>query len=486
MIAVAEQQTSDVRPSGDRGYRSALLERMILTGIGLFITVRFFTERFDVLPRFLNAVDLVFVPLLLVTFVGRVFLDRREARLIRGARLLALTALFVVVCIVSATVNVEVHWLGLALFVFGLLTPIMLLLVLINLNPSPRFIPRMIGLLNWLFLINLVVGLVDAYLGYAPDAGDFMLGTFGYNQNQFSFFMAYMLGLFIARWVDRGLTWFELLLFAVGTIEFVLGRFQTLWLVFPTAAVLSLLARGIFPRRGWQIASLAVLLLAASYLVSEMVHSFALGELVDQAQNEFDQLGKVELVRNVPEVWGSSVWASWIGVGPGTFNSRAFRSIADVPYAGGDAAAVSDVAAAVLAPFYHSTLADRYIIPYFARGKTRLTGSNTDGPFTSFVSIPVEAGLLGAGALFGIYALQLGGLLRALRGRGPQSPLALWAMIVMLMLLGIAVLDNYLEVTRYSILVWLAVGLWDVSARQRAAEHTSFAPERPSRNGLAH
>jgi hypothetical protein len=96
-----------------------------------------------------------------------------------------------------------------------------------------------------------------------------------------------------------------------------------------------------------------------------------------------------------------------------------------------------------------------------------LSGSNTDGPFTSYVSIPVEVGLLGAIPLFAIYA-GIGWLVwrdvRSARNMDLRL-MAMWALSCLLMLLGISAIDNYLETTRYTVLVWLVISLWYLSRR---------------------
>jgi hypothetical protein len=209
----------------------------------------------------------------------------------------------------------------------------------------------------------------------------------------------------------------------------------------------------------------AAILVPAIALSLISFQRFDIGATVRGGLTEFDQLGKVQLIKSLPAVWASRPWAFLFGVGPGTFNSRAYRSIAIVPYQG---PGVTDVAAAVVEPFYRSELSGRYIIPYFERGVFRLSGSNTDAPFTSYVSIPVEVGFLGAIAVFALYFVVSRGLVRSMRSSrdSQERILAAWALVGMLTLLGIALVDNFLEVTRMTLLVWLVVGLWGIYREQ--------------------
>lgn len=113
----------------------------------------------------------------------------------------------------------------------------------------------------------------------------------------------------------------------------------------------------------------------------------------------------------------------------------------------------------------------RFIVPHFEKGKFYLLGSNTDGPFTSYVSVLMETGIFGALPLFGIYGWMLLALVGELRRRG-QSPrtrmFAAWALTSLLMILGIALVDNYLETTRYTLLAWLTVGIWKIEQHAAA------------------
>jgi hypothetical protein len=61
---------------------------------------------------------------------------------------------------------------------------------------------------------------------------------------------------------------------------------------------------------------------------------------------------------------------------------------------------------------------------------------------------------------------------RSLRhSREPQERmLAAWALMCLLMLLGISAVDNYLETTRYTLLVWLIVALWQVHRQARTVK----------------
>jgi hypothetical protein len=462
--------------SGRSGGGTALL---IYALVIVLVASRFFTERLDLLPRIVNAADYFFVPLLLPFCASYVLGARRG--LFRGGPLLVGAGAFVILWLMSWALNAqEVHWLGALLFLYGLLMPIAFYLVLINVGLGRRWIQRLLRILGILLVINLGVGTWDAIsaLARGVQSHDFVFGTFGVNQNQLAFFLACLAAYLVARWRFVGLRWSQIGLLAYSLAIFLLCGFQTLWIILPAAAGLVLLLSRLHRR--------TILIVLTGLLVPGLVTAaidFRRFDVVAVIANlpDLSETGKAQLLRNVPAVLASRPWGYWLGVGPGTFNSRAFRSIAIVPYR---SAGATDVAAALVPPFYTSPLSARYIIPYFERGVFQLSGANTDGPFTSYVSVPVEAGLLGGSVLFGLYGYVLLGLVRALR-RSPDAHervLAGWALTCLLMLLGLALVDNYLETSRYTLLVWLAIAAWKVYQGQRrrssgaarlAADHSS-------------
>ncbi len=424
--------------------------------IGLTL-VRFFTERVPVLPRVLNAFDIVAVPVLLILTLLYIAIRKRQS--LSGRPMPRLVMSFLGAWAVSWAVNADdVHWIAGFLLPAGLLTPILLYIAVMNLDMPPSFSRRMLLVLYILLACNLVIGTVQALAGFGSGEPDVVFGTFGVNIDQFAFFLCIMLTYFLAVWLYAERTrWVGL--FVVGwTVTLMLvASFQTLWVVFPACALITMLrGRRISARLipgGAVVATIAVL---GWPLVPQA--RFDVIAKLQEAVDDFEQLGKVELVKNVPAVWAYRPSSVLVGVGPGTFNSRAFRSIAIIPYLEhATGVPVTDVSASIMEPFYSSDVADRFIIPYFLRGFYRLSGANTDGPFTSFVSIPIELGVPAAIVFFSIYGLVLRNLDRSLRQSTDQRQkvLAAWAHMSILMLLGLSVIDNSLEVTRYTILAWI-------------------------------
>jgi len=346
--------------------------------------VRLFTERLGILPRAFNAIDLVAVPLLIPVVVIESLL-RRQLR-VRWPSLLVLSGVFGYSWAIAWITNsAEVHWFGALLFVVGLLTPVLFFLIVVNFDLSDRFPARITQLLLFLLTINLAIGSVDAIRAVRASSADFVFGTFGANSNQLAFFLAVCLAYLVSRWRYGQLSWRGKSLAVWTLVLFLLSNFQTLWVVL---AIAMFVTHGLIDRLHRR---LIIPLLFAVTIPLLVLHNirfvrFGVVETLRSISANYQDLGKVELLRNVGVILAERPSVALVGVGPAVFNSRAFRTIAIIPYAG---EGNTDVAAAVVAPFYTSELSRRFIVPYFALRRFALSGSNTDGLYNSYVSIAV-------------------------------------------------------------------------------------------------
>src|SRR5688500_14841497 len=95
-----------------------LMEFLVYTIVILLIVVRFFTERFVILPRVLNAIDLIAVPLLMPLCL--LWVISRGRWKLKGRYAIILCCLLLVAWLLSWLINIrEVHWLGAFLLIIG-------------------------------------------------------------------------------------------------------------------------------------------------------------------------------------------------------------------------------------------------------------------------------------------------------------------------------------------------------------------------------
>jgi hypothetical protein len=165
------------------------------------------------------------------------------------------------------------------------------------------------------------------------------------------------------------------------------------------------------------------------------------------------------------------------GTGPGTYSSRAWRTFADLRRT--RTAVAAPYAAALTGGEYHTDVADEYVVPRLRTAEAIQGSRALTSPFSSYLSLLAEVGVLGFLALIGTYVLVLlraGRMaLRAMRDRLPNDPLPalmLACTVAFFAMLQLAALENWLEVTRLTFLSWvlLAVTTKEFEARnaQRA------------------
>jgi hypothetical protein len=162
------------------------------------------------------------------------------------------------------------------------------------------------------------------------------------------------------------------------------------------------------------------------------------------------------------------------GTGPGTFSSRAWQTFAlagsssgsnvqgsYVKFLGGNGASSTDVS-------------DKYVLTQYRNAQAVQGSRAISSPFFSYVSLMAEVGLPGFFLLTAVYVF---GALRAIQmarssmrnatSGDPLPALLIAAAAAFTLLLQMAFLDNWLEVTRVTFIAWtlLAVGSKELSSR---------------------
>jgi O-antigen ligase len=168
------------------------------------------------------------------------------------------------------------------------------------------------------------------------------------------------------------------------------------------------------------------------------------------------------------------------GTGPGTFSSRAWQTFAQAQsksqsnVQGQYALRVSGGSA------YHTDVSDKYVLPQVQSGAVNIQGSGSlSSPFSSYLSLMAETGLLGFFLIGGLYvavtARVLGLARHSLRRPVPGDPLpallvASAVAFTVLLQLGLLA-GNWLEVTRVTFLSWtlLAIATKEFEARSASS-----------------
>lgn len=447
-------------------------EKQLLLLFFSVATVRFFTETHPVLPHALQFIDFLLLPLFAVAFLFR--LCSTPSVPLRAGSWLVLSVVFLLMSALSILANRrDIYGPAALLFIAGHLVPIAYAWIAMNWPMheeafARRFVTAMIvfGVLQ----IATAVTEVPRYLreiavGTESDA---FSGTYGFNSDQLAVVLCLPVLLLLERRLARVGKRRELLLMIVFLALVYVASLKALWVLFPLTILMLFIVLG--RREVIRLAGLSILFAGALvFSVTKLAPAWT-GAFERLAQPQLIlQQGKVQTLLRIPLVMSQRPWGPLIGIGPGSFCSRGFRTFAaiDEGNAGGDDRSVT----ASLRANYLPPIAAKYLIlPRQDAGFGAFGSIKTAGPFTSYASLLIESGLIGAGAIFAIYLMTFWQLRKIYRravraGDGELRALAFAAAGGLLLLAQMSILDNYLELTRVTIAVWTFVVAALVRAR---------------------
>ena len=445
----------------------------VFASVAALVLVRFFTETLGILPRFFNAIDFGLLPLVVFLVLGTRTLTTGRIRLLRLGWWLAM---FCFAWLWSSLLNYfDVLPIASVLFLAGHLLPIVFGIAIANLPPRQQFTRRIVSLLIGLAVVGMLVG-ISQLDDLAIDA-DRLVFTFGTNPNQTSYFIALVLSVLFARWYFGLAGWRSRVLALLLTPFFFLSGFKSMWVLYPLVLATSYAFLALRNSRNLRRAIALVVVFVG--LSGSVIAFVPLPDIeFFQGISTFDlaRVGKVRILKDMPEILTTRPWGVLVGVGPGTTTSRAFQTFADLPMRGGYA----DVTYALIRPTYMTEIAREYVLPLLSRRSAQLGSTTIVYPYSSYISLLAETGLLGFAAMMAVYWLTWLRLMKLAQSASrPQArALALAAAMGILTLLVISVIDNYLENTRMASLAWLLVGLALAEVRSDVAQHSD--PQRLS------
>lgn len=436
------------------------------------VLVRFFTETLAVLPRAMNAIDLP----LTAGFAGGILLLTAIAGVpLRTAGTAPYLAAFATASFASLILNLDIVLLPAAvLFLVGHLLPILFCVLLFHADLGPDFGTMLRRTFLGAAAIGVVLGIRQIPLVFSdPDA---LSLAFGSNANQGALFLAFTLAIVVGRWYCGVAGALEKLLGVVCAPLFFLAGFKAMWVLFPVLLVGTMVLAGVGSLRTLGRTAVAVLLVGVvtagivSIVPLPELRYFSAFRTVD-----FSTFGKVRIVQQAPAIVAERPWGPLVGLGPGTMTSRAFRTFADLPNRGTG----SDVTFSLIPPTYRNRYSDQYVVPLVSMSNWQLSSGTVEWPFTSYVSLFLESGLIGFAGIIGVYGVTWLRLLQLGRTahRKETRAAAIGGAVGLATLLAAAVLDNWLEQTRVATLAWALVLMAWYEAR---AERDATQPLEPA------
>lgn len=437
---------------------------LVLGSIIVLVTIRFVTEVVQIVPRAANFVD---IPILLVlAFAAAVvpFKSRyRPNYLPVGLPVMAFLALSIASAVVNSHRAAPAPVL---VFIYGFLAPLAIYAAVYRIWPpgSARSLSRVLVGLGLLQLV--VVALFSLPRFLASGNPDLISGTFGTNQYQLVFFLLVVAVLLVGIFTlepERAVSRFVPLIIPAVFAIMLLAQYRAmLATIVVTIAVVGVLLGG--HARGVLVSIVAVGAFALTFsFVASSFPSLKLDATASTlSQSPWSYAARrYEATGPVAQLYRDDPFVSAIGTGPGTFSSRAWQTFAQADSTS-DSNVQGGYAQRLTGGLYTTDVSQRYVVPQVEVGELTEGSAGLSKPYSSYLGLAAEVGLLGLVLIVAVYAIALvhaGHIARSeiatASGHDSIPALALATTIGFQTLLQMGILENWLEVTRITFIVWM-------------------------------
>ncbi len=452
---------------------------IVLFSLAAIISVRFFTEELDIVPRAANFID---VPLLLLVAIAAVLQQSQSSDAMQQSTMFKITVPFLMLATISCLINMQrVDVFPALTFVYGFLSPVAYYLATYRLW-HPGRARALSNLLVGLAIVQFVtIVFIDLPKFARTRNPDFVSGTFGTNAYQLVFFLLVFIALVIGIVTfepSSRVRFFALPFIAAAFLAIFLAQYRSLLLT----VALSTLFIGflVFRRtRGFLIAAAAASALVIALVVMiAYVPTNKFTEALDAIRNDpsyfiDSRLGPAD---DIYHLYGDDAAFPLVGTGPGTYSSRAWNT-----YSGFQSESWSNVAGPYVDKLmggqpYHTDVSDKYVVPRLNdKNLVKYGTSQFVTPYSSYFALLAETGILAFFLLVGIYVI---GFLRVTRAAlrfatsatpgDPLPALVLATATAFFTLLQMAVFGNWWETARVTLPTWILLAVITRELRARA------------------
>ncbi|MCB8943117.1 MAG: hypothetical protein H6658_05130 [Ardenticatenaceae bacterium] len=425
-----------------------------------FVT-RFFSEKMGILPGWTSFLD---IPLLAVFFVYVAFITRQQTNDTGKTGFGALGLFLLIDIALSALVNLDrLHPGAFTLFIIGFLEPLIYMGLAYLLSPKEevsQFLIKLLIFIGWLQI--LVVAVLDVPRFLVTRNPDFITGTFGENPYQLVFFLMTWNVLILSGPAQRGRASFFrgvgiVIVQIMVLVIILLAQFRSIifFAVFTWALTYVVISRD--TRRALVNATVGVILFIALFAaVNRWLPELKYQDLLElnSRASEVIESGKVQSILNFQRLVYDQPQVLLIGTGPGTYVSRGFETFSIV---GGRETANQLYRQWFGTELYRTDVADRYVIPIL--GRFAFGAGTTATPWFSYLALLAELGLPGTFIVLVIYGKAIWFCWQNNKVEGSIAILARWVFIGLVLLLQMASLGNWLEVSRLTVPLWTVFGI---------------------------
>jgi hypothetical protein len=462
------------------------MNRFVIFFFIVLLTSRFFSETLKVLPKAVDLLDVVVIPVLFIVALVSGSPRGSDRRL--HNRVLSLSVAFACLAGISAVVNYERCHIGpTLLYIFGMLEgPFLFVSLNLLIRDKKKFGRQLANFVNVMVLIEIFVVLfVNMPVFLATNNPDKVSGTFGNNAYQFSAFLVLMGGYYLGRQA----TGKKAIVYTVALqififFTFVLLQFRAAVPAF--FAAYGVMAAALYGRKLIRLAFVVLVFIGIGYYAFTFVQESNFNLKYEDFQTLYENpeivlnYGKAISYANTVDLFSEEPLALLIGTGPGTYVSRASYTFTMELYASKEKG-VGSILKTIFGDVDYSTdIEKKYIDPLNNLGA--LFGSvQANNPNSSVLAIVAETGIPGLiimGMLYGAVIMLARRYLTY--AKAIQDPMLIQLSCALLggisYLCMISPLDNYFEVGRVTLPIWLL--FWTVSTlveQSRYGSRTSLS-----------
>jgi transcriptional regulator with XRE-family HTH domain len=464
--------------------RTASARQLVLGSIAALVLIRFFTEVVPVVPRAANFIDIpIFVTLAMAAMV-RPSLDASARR--NYLSIAAPVLLFLALTAVSVTANVtRTDAAPVLVFIYGFLAPLAVYAAVYRLWPPGHALAvsrLVVGLALLQLAVVFTIDLARFTPGHDPDQ---ISGTFGTNPYQLVFFLLISTGVLAGiatveprRLAARAAPFIFLLVLAT----IFLAQYRALLV---TTGVSILVIGGLIGARARGAVTVAIVAgcfgVTFSYVASHFPNlKFASTISTLEHSPTFYASERLHAAESIITLYSDTPRYILTGTGPGTFSSRAWQTFASAKSKSRSNVQGAYVSALTGGQAYHTDVSDKYVLPRL--NSPAIQGSRAlTSPYSSYLSLMAEVGLLGFLLVTGVYVAGTAHALRMARRalhhpvRNALPGLLIGCAVGFATLLQMAILENWLEVTRVTFISWilLAIAGKELGAQEQAREESA-------------
>ncbi|MGB9695775.1 MAG: hypothetical protein ACPL2D_00640 [Ignavibacteria bacterium] len=455
-----------------------MFDKFVIIFFYFFLISRFLSEKVKLLPKEIDLINFPFAVLLIFFLIIRIGIKTRQQTPGNDEKqIYKILFIFVLFAILSMIVNYDIILLPASvLFFLGFLEGPILFIALSHLvSRREKFILSVKKLFMFLFVLNVIIVLGIDLPGFIITGNpDLISGTYGNNTYQFSMLLLIMGGLLLGENYLTGrkfiivfstqlliLFIFYLSQFRAGLPFFLLAYVVMISLLYGKRIVKAVILYG-------------VVIVVFAFLVSFLTkRDYVFGNLKYEDlmvllshPEETTQFGKIQSYFFSAEMFLDHPYLFLFGVGPGGYLSRAnytfSTEIATAIYRSKGVANIIRNTFGISEPYTND-----FVRHYRGRISTEMFYGTyqLSNPQSSYLSLITEVGLIGGGFFISLYFYLLKKSIKyfkTIKEFAPDYiPISIALVGSIIYLLGLAVLDNYWEIARVTLPVWLL--FWTVA-----------------------